>query len=273
MGALFGVLAALSIGLADLFSRHIVNRRGPNLAAMMIQTVATVVSFALLFVVASEFGWRDVGVGALSGIGLAAGLACYLGGLARSSSAVVAPVVATLSAVIPFGYAVARGAATSAWAVSGAALAVAGLVLVTAGGEPMANVGAGARWALASGLGYGFGLSVVIEASEASGAWPAVGQRAAAMVLMAFVVVRTQGRVPLVGVRVLGLAAGTVAALSTVFYLLGVQADPTPAVVTASMFPAVTVAVGKVVFGDSVSRAQVLGLLVVLVGVTAVVAA
>jgi len=273
MGALFGALTALSIGLADLFSRQIVIRRGPNVAAMMIQAVATVASLAMVVVIASEFGWRDVAIGAVSGIGLAVGLACYLGGLARSSSAVVAPIVATLSAVIPFGYAVARGASASEWAFAGVAVAVAGLVLVTAGGEPVANVAAGTRWALASGLGYGFGLSIVIDATEAGGAWPAVGQRAAAMLLMSLVVVRSQGRVPLVGVRMLGIAAGVLAALSTVFYLLGVQADATPAVVTASMFPAVTVAVGRVVFHDSVSRMQVLGLGIVLVGVTAVVAA
>jgi len=273
MGALFGALTALSIGLADLFARQIVNRRGSNVAAMMIQAVATVVSLAMVLVIASEFGWRDVATGALSGVGLALGLAWYLGGLARSSSAVVAPVVATLSAIIPFGYAVARGASASVWSVVGAAIAVGGLVLVTAGGEPVANVGVGLRWALASGMGYGFGLSVVIEVSEGSGAWPAFGQRAAAMVLMVLVVFRAHGRVPVTGVRVLGIAAGTAAALSTVFYLIGVQADATPAVVTASMFPAVTVGVGSLVFGDSVSRTQVLGLGVVLVGVTAVVAA
>ena len=48
MGALYGALAALSIGLGDLFGRLIVNRRGANVAAMMIQTVGTVVSFATM---------------------------------------------------------------------------------------------------------------------------------------------------------------------------------------------------------------------------------
>ena len=57
------------------------------------------------------------------------------------------------------------------------------------------------------------------------------------------------------------------------FYPLGVQADPTPAVVTASMFPAVTVAVGRAFYGDTVSRKQLLGLFVVLIGVGTVVAA
>ena len=56
------------------------------------------------------------------------------------------------------------------------------------------------------------------------------------------------------------------------FYLLGVQADATPAVVTASMFPAVTVVVGRFVYHDMVTRRQLLGIVVVLAGVSAVVA-
>lgn len=271
MGALFGALAALSIGLGDLFGRHVANRRGSVVAAMIIQGVATVASLAMLLVISSRFASRDVAIGAVSGIGLGIGLGCYLGGLTRSSSAVVAPVVATLSALIPFGYATARGADASAAAVVGAAVAIGGLVLVTAGGGQVANVGEGLRWAVVSGLGYGFGLSIVIEVSEASGAWPAVAQRAAALVLMAAIVLQTKGRLPIVGVRLTGVLAGTFAGLSTIFYLLGVQADATPAVVTASMFPAVTVAVGRVVYGDQVGRWQVVGLVVVLAGVIGVV--
>ena len=273
MGAFFGALSAISIGLADLFGRQVVNRRGAVVATMIIQAVATVTSLALLVVVASRFSVTDVVIGAISGLGLGVGLACYLGGLVRSTAAVVSPIVATMSSVIPFAYAVARGAAVSAWSFAGAAVAVAGLVLITAGSGAIRDVAVGLRWALASGLGYGFGLSVVIDASDESGAWPAVAQRAAAFSLMALFVVRSHGRIPIVGVRALGVAAGVAAAGSTIFYLLGVQADATPAVVTASMFPAVTVTVGALMFGDRVTRWQVVGVGVVLVGVAAVVAA
>ena len=76
----------------------------------------------------------------------------------------------------------------------------------------------------------------------------------------------------MLGVRLVGIIAGAFAALSTIWYLLGVQADTTPAVVTASMFPAVTVVIGRFVFGDEVGRRQLAGLVVVLAGVTAVVA-
>ena len=89
---------------------------------------------------------------------------------------------------------------------------------------------------------------------------------------MVGVAARSEGRVPLSGVRLAGLIAGTFAGLSTIFYLLGVQADATPAVVTASMFPAVTVVVGRFVYHDHVTRVQALGLVIVLVGVAGVVA-
>ncbi|MEO6651307.1 MAG: EamA family transporter [Ilumatobacteraceae bacterium] len=273
MGAVFGALSAVSIGLTDLFGRHVVNRRGSLVAAMIIQAVATVASGGALLVIASQFGVRDLLIGGVSGVGLGIGLACYLTGLQHSSSAVVAPVVATMSAVIPFAYAVTRGSAASPWSFIGAAVAIGGLLLITAGGGPVRDVQAGLRWAVASGLGYGFGLSVAIEASAESGAWPAVAQRAVAFVLMAVLVGRAHGAVPIVGVRAFGIAAGVFAAASTVFFLLGVQADATPAVVTASMFPAATVTIGALVFGDRVNRTQVAGVGVVLVGVAAVVAA
>lgn len=274
MGALFGALAALCIGVSDLFGRRAVAARGAVATAMAMQAVATVASAATLLVISSRFDLGDVVIGAVSGIGLGVGLACYFGGLARSTSTVVSPIVATLSAVVPLTYAVVRGASVSVWSVAGATIAIGGLLLITIGGGRVAHVATGVRWAIASGLGYGVGLSIVIEASETSGAWPAVAQRAAAGGLMLVVTLRSTGGLPtLGGIRIVVLVAGTFAALSTVFYLLGVQADTTPAVVTASMFPAVTVAVGRAFYGDTVSRSQLLGLVVVLIGVSAVVAA
>lgn len=271
MGALFGALAALSIGMSDLFGRHVVNRRGPIVASVVIQAVGVVASLLMLLVVASEFVATDLMIGFASGLGLGLGLWGYLSGLGVSTAAVVSPIVATMSAVIPFCYALARGSSASPWAIVGAVVALFGLALISSGGR-VANVAAGVRWSLISGLGYGFGLSVVIDATEASGVWPAVAQRVGALSLMVAVAIRTKGGLPLLGVRLTGVAAGVFAAMSTVWYLLGVQADATPAVVTASMFPAVTVIVGRFVYHDSVTRRQVIGLVVVLIGVTAVVA-
>lgn len=235
------------------------------------QFVAIFTSFVALLVVPGTVVWSDLGFGVLSGLGLGVGLVCYFGGLDRSSSAVVAPVVATMSAVIPFVYAILRGASPTTLAVLGAATSFFGLVLVTFGGGRSEHVSAGLRWGLFSGLGYGFGLSVIIDASEESGSWPAVTQRLAAFLLMIVIarVVRATV-VPPPGLRISALVAGIFAGASTIFYLIGVQADPTSAVVAASLFPAVTVVVGRVVYRDAVVRLQALGIAIVLVGVIGV---
>jgi len=58
--------------------------------------------------------------------------------------------------------------------------------------------------------------------------------------------------------------------MSTVFFLLGLEVDPTTAVVTGSLFPVVTVVVGRFVYGDDVVARQVGGIGLVVLGVIGV---
>ncbi len=272
VGIVWGLLTSLSIGLADLFARRVVNARGALVAGSAMQFVAIFTSLVAVGVVSSEWLGGDLAVGALSGLGMGVGMWGYLGGVQRSSAAVVAPIVATMSAVVPYVYALVRGAEPSSVALVGAAVAVAGLALITAGGGPRTErLAAGIRWGLFASAGYGFGLSVILEASEEGGSWPAVSQRVVAFLLI--VGAATAGRtrpVPPVGLRTAAFVAGVLAGCSTIFYLLGIQADPTSTVVTASLFPAVSVVVGRVAFDDEASARQGVGLAVVIVGVIAV---
>lgn len=271
MGIIYGALTSLSIGLSDLFGRRVVNARGPIVAGAAMQFVAIITSLVAVALVSSRFVVGDVIIGLASGVGIGVGLWGYFSGLERSTSAVVAPVVATMSAVIPYAYAVARGATPALLAVVGAAVALAGLIIITLGGGRTESMAAGLRWGVVSGSGYGFGLSIVIEATDASGAWPSVGQRIAAFALMIALAsrMRLDPRPPL-GLRVAAVVAGVMAGLSTIFFLFGVQADATSAVVTASLFPAVSVVVGRLVYGDDVVPRQILGIAIVLLGVIGV---
>lgn len=269
MGIAFGLMTSLSIGLADLFGRRVVNARGPVAAGVVMQLLAIVTSLAsVALVVDSAFSGRDLAIGLASGLGLGVGLWGYFTGLQRSSSAVVAPIVATLSAVVPYLYAVGRGADPTVLAVLGALAAVAGLVLITIGGGRVEHLEHGVKWGIISGCGYGFGLSIVIEAADASGSWPAVGQRITAFVLM-LILARAldQQAVPPAGLRLAAIVAGVLAGCSTIFFLIGLESDTTATVVTASLFPAVSVVVGRVVYGDTVLGRQIAGIGVVLVGV------
>lgn len=271
MGIVFGLMTSLSIGLADLFGRRVVNARGPIVAGVVMQFLAIATSLVAVGVVDSAFSTRDFAIGLVSGLGLGVGLWAYFSGLERSSSAVVAPIVATMSAVVPYMYAVARGADPTLPALIGAGVAVAGLVVITMGGGRVDHMAHGVKWGLLSGAGYGIGLSVVIEATDASGSWPAVGQRITAFLLMVVIArVSAIHSLPPSGLRLAAVLAGVLAGCSTIFYLLGVQADATSAVVTASLFPAVSVVVGRMVYDDTVLARQIAGIGAVLAGVVLV---
>lgn len=272
MGALFGTLSACTIGISDLFGRRLVRSSSPLTASVTISAVAAVISLLAVGAFGSTLLLSDFGLGAVSGIGLGVGLASYYAGMTRSSSTVVTPVVAALSAIIPFGYAVVAGRDASLYALVGAAVAVAGLVLITVGGGGVHHVRAGLVWGAVSGFAYGMGFAVVIDASDGAGALPALGQRIAATVVTVGLAMRQGvGLAPPAGARRTALIGGTLAGLSTVLYLAGVRADATAAVITTSMFPAFTVAIGRTAFGDPVSRLQAAGIAVALGGIVLVV--
>ncbi|HCB37473.1 MAG TPA: hypothetical protein DEP66_04575, partial [Acidimicrobiaceae bacterium] len=134
MGALFGALTSVSIAASDLFGRRAVIGRHVLTVMTLLQGTAAVGAAVLLPVFGSELVAADLARGAVAGVCMSVGLAGYYVGLQRLGAVVAAPVVATLSATMPFAYTLVRGQAPSALAVGGAAATFAGLALVTAGG-------------------------------------------------------------------------------------------------------------------------------------------
>ena len=273
MGALFGLLTSLSIGTSDLFGRRVVTRCHVLSAMIVFQGAAALVSLGILPFIPSAFAGDDFTRGLVSGLGLGAGLALYYTSLDRAGSAIAAPIVATLSAVIPFAYTALRGHDPPLIGIIGAAVAFGGLGLVTAGGTRGKHVGAGTVWATLSGLGYGVGLSVLVDLSESSGAWPGFGQRLTSVGLMAAVVaLRGLPALPPPDVMGFALLTGVASAAATIFYIVGIWFDPPTTVVGASMFPVMSVIVGRVAYQDSLNARQSVGIVAAVAGVTAVVA-
>lgn len=273
MGALLGTLSAIAIGISDLFGRRAVRAGGALAGAAVVSLFAIVSSAAAVLLLGTSATGTDLVLGAVSGVGLGLGLLLYYGGIVRSSSSVVSPVVAAMSAIIPFGWAIVAGARPSALAYAGAVVTIAGVVGITVGGGGAAHVLVGLRWGLVSGLAYGTGFAVVLETSADAGAWPALWQRIAATAVLGTVAVHRRVAVaPPAGARATAAIGGLLAGLTTVLYLAGARFDPTATVITSSMFPAASVAVGWAFFGDHVTRAQVMAIGVMLAGVAAVVA-
>ena len=272
MGALFGALSSLSVGMSEMFGRRGAKATGVLAVSVVSQGVAAMTAFTMLLWLPSRLDWEDLCRGAISGVGFGIGMVAYLGGLMRSSATMIAPMVATMTVVLPFGVAVAGGAETTGLALLGVGVALMGLLFITAGGRAGSGTRAGLLWGAASGLGYGVALAVLIGTSSASGSWPAVAQRVVACLLTAVVAVVVHSPVvPRGAVRWTALWSGVFGGVASVLYLLGIQADVLSAAVTGAMFPAVSVAIGRLVFGDSVRPVQALGLGFVLVGVAGVV--
>lgn len=272
MGALLGLLSSVMIGLSDLFGRKIVRVAGVVTGSLTLQLAATSTALLSVLLFGGVFTTHDVLIGALSGLGMGVALGAYYSGITVSSATIVSPIVATLSAIIPLGYAIVRGASPSLLALLGSAIAIVGLVVITTGGGTVTHLAKkGLWWATASGVAYGAAFAVVLEATADAGPWPAVWQRVGGAAVLLVVVKQRSGMVlPPRGARVSGVLAGVFAGLCSVAYIAGVRIDASATVITASTFPAASVVVGKLAFDDPVSRRQVVGLVVVLLGVVAV---
>ncbi len=274
MGAAFGLLAALTIATSEFFSRRVTNEIGPIVAASSASLIATVTAVAVALMTDGSVLAGDMLLGALSGVGFGIGITTYLHGVFISSSALVAPVNASLATLIPFVYASITVVAPPALGITGAGAVIVGLLFVTMGGAPASNVGAGLPVAVISGIGHGVGTVFMIDLDEASGNWPIVSQRGVSvLVVVAYALARRRPLIP--PKRFMGnvVGGGVFAGLSSIILLAGLKLDAPAASVTVSLFPAAAVVSGRVFFGDSVSRAQVVGLLVVVAGTMGIVLA
>lgn len=273
MGALLGALSSLCVGGSEFFGRRSSQVTGVLAVAIVAQGVACLSALATVAVLPSAFDVGDLAIGAASGIGIGFGMVLYLGGLLRSTATIVAPLVAVLTVVIPVGYASIVDDTPSALVVGGVAVAVLGLVFITTGVRAVGRVRPGLLWGTGAGMAYGFGLSILMETDGASGSWPAAAQRLVACgIAVALALSGRKALRPRSGTGRWAVLSGMLGAGASITFILAVQADPLPAAVTGAMFPAVSVALGRVVFGDEVRRSQVFGLLLTLVGVGGVVA-
>ena len=272
MGALFGLLAALSISTTELFGRRVTNEVGPIVAASVTSLLAAGTALVIAVVTDGSAIARDMLLGAGSGLGFGVGMSTYLQGVRVSSSAVVGPVSAALTALIPFTYAAVAEEAPAVLGYVGAALAIIGLMFVTIGGSAATNVIGGLPFGTMSGLGYGLGTLVLINVSDDSGSWPIVTQRITAFGAIAiFALARRRPILPPRQYAPTALAAGLFAGLSSVLALIGLSANAAAASVTITLFPAGSVLIGRLLFRDAVTRAQVIGLTVVIAGTVAIV--
>jgi drug/metabolite transporter (DMT)-like permease len=253
------------------------SRRMPALAVVGVSQALALVLVGTVAVVTGELargmptaGW---GWAAASGVAGLVGLVAFYSALARGTMGVVAP-IAALGVIVPVAVGLAAGERPSSVQMVGAALGVIGGVL--ASGPELTSRAAGRPIALALLAGLAFGLVLVFLArgSEESPLLTLVGMRTTSVVLLVAVAVaaRSLGGVrradlPLLAlIGMLDAGANLSYAIATTVGLLSLVS------VLASLYPAVTVLLARVVHHERMTRLQDVGVATAVGGVLLVAA-
>ncbi len=266
MSVILAGLAALFYGAAD-FSGGLATRRGALLPVLLLSQLAGG-GLAILLVLAGGAAaptTSDLAWGLVAGASGAAGLAMLYKGLARSLVALVSPATALIGAVLPVLVALASGERPGPTALVGAAICLPAIVLLSSergGAVDRAAVRRALTYAVLAGVPIGGFFVALAHTSPASGLWPVLAARAASipLVLGAAGILRQRlaftrtSAWPAVAAGLADMAANALFLLATRDGLVSL------AVVVASLYPAPTVLLARLFFGERIPATRVAGL-------------
>lgn len=264
--------SAIVFGAGD-FCGGAASRRGGPLPVLLVSLPAGLI---LLLAVAAMGGGSQpapLGWGAASGVAGGAGLLVFYRALAEGPMSVVAPVSGLMAAVVPAVVGVATGDRLSYAAFTGIALCLVAICFVSM----EKSDGAVRRWArgpvLAVLAGTAFGMFfVLVQHGDDGTLWPLVVSKVVGVLMVVIAVaVARQGPAPLLRDRLtLGIAvlAGALDVLGNALYVLAARAGMlSVAGVLSSLYPASTVLLARLVYGERLRPIQRVGLLVAVAGV------
>jgi drug/metabolite transporter (DMT)-like permease len=273
MAVALGVLVALAYGSGDFLGGFASQRLRTTTVLLGSQSIGLGVALLLVFVL------RDAAPGAhvfaLSGIAGAVGVvavALLYRGLAVGRMSVVAPVSAVGGGVLPVAWGLLSGERPSALALVGVALALIAIVIVGRGAEhdPVPSVSPLRELALGGGAGVGFGIVFILfsESASGSGLWPVLIARCTSVPLLVGVVIvmRQPPRIaraqvaPVVGAGLFDVTANALIVVAVRRGLLSLVAP------VASLYPATTVLLARLVLHERIGRQRAAGLVLGLVG-------
>ena len=283
MFAVLALASAICYGAAD-FLGGLTAKRASTLPIVVVSQFAGLV---LLFVMLpflptatptrADFLW-----GAAAGLTGGAGVALLYRALAIGVMAVVAPTTAVCAVAIPVLVAVGLGERPGAMTIAGIALALVAIALVSQSShpDPVADPGEGTgsrkkafTLAVLSGIVIGLFFVALARTGDEAGLWPLVAARIVSVSLFAVMTLLASQslRLPsaIVGTVIVG---GALDMLANLLYLLAARSGPLSIVVTlASLYPASTVLLARVVLHERLSPVQWVGVVSALVAVVAIV--
>jgi uncharacterized membrane protein len=268
---ILALTSAIVFGAGD-FCGGAASRRGGSTGVLLISLPT---GLGLLFVVAVALGGGSttgpLAWGAVSGVAGGAGLLVFYRALAQGRMSVVAPISGLMAAVVPAVVGVARGDRLSPTAVVGIVLCLVAICCVSI--EPNKGTGrtgiGGPILALFAGVGFGT-FFVLIQQADDGTMWPLVASKVVSVAMVAVTAMALRTGPPLRDRLTVGIAvlAGSLDMLGNALYVLAARAGMLSiAGVLSSLYPASTVLLARVVYGERLRPMQRVGLIVALAGV------
>jgi uncharacterized membrane protein len=269
MAPVLALLSAVAYGAAD-FLGGMAARKATAVAAVVVSQTAGLILllFALPLLPETIVNPIDIAWGAVAGLAGGSGVALLYRALALGPMSVVAPLTAVFAAAVPVFTGLALGERLSMVTTLGIALAAIAIVLI---GQEQGSVprsltqqatARGITLSIAAGLLVGVFFVSLERTSAASGLWPLVPARVVAISLFTGSAL-AGGRPVLVPWSVAGVAvgAGALDMLANALFLIAVQQGPLSVVATlASLYPASTIILARIVLGERWSLLQAAGI-------------
>lgn len=263
-------MAAATWGAAD-FNGGMAAKRAPVIP------VAALSQFAgALFMAALALGFREpmltpraLGFSVLAGAGNALGITALYRALATDKMGIGAPVAAVITAIIPVIVGIAGQGWPSPLKLAGFSLAIIGIWLLAKSGGASAG-SRGLRDAVLAGIGFsGFLVLIRFAGDAGQGFWSlAVARLTPAAIIFAMGLIARANWLEARRASTFIVLAGILDSLGGLLFFIAVHyARLDVATVLASLYPASTVILARVVLKERLSAPQTVGMLAALIAV------
>jgi drug/metabolite transporter (DMT)-like permease len=273
MSLILAGISALFYGIAD-FSGGYASNKSPLLSVLVVsQFLGLLLAVAVVGFVSPVLPAPvDLAWGFIAGLCGAAGLFTLYRGIATSIVAIVSPVSALVSAIVPMVYGGILGERPSGFAIAGALVCLPAIVLLSwssDGDHERKAVRSAMLQGIVAGLGFGCFFVAVSRSSASSGLWPLLASRLASIAVMASALLLRRQRISILrGTRLATVLAGTTDMGANILFLLASRSGMLSLVsVVTSLYPAPTVILGRLVLGQRVPKVRVAGIGLAIAGV------
>ena len=274
---LLALFSSLSYGVSDYLG-GLKSRTLPVITVLLVSHAAALVAItATLALATGDMPSSKYFVYAmLAGVAEAVGLAALYQGLAVGKMSIVAA-VAAVSPAVPVIASVATGEAPGAIQWFGIIVAIGGVSLLALGSReeddphalsrPMVSIVFG----LLTALGLGFFLLAMDGAAEGSVQWALITARATTVGLfaIAFLLLRPEDDLSLANWGWLILIGLLILLADSFFAVASVKGVLSVVAVLSSLYPVVTILLARFHLGEHLSRRQIAGIAIVLIGAAA----